>query len=99
MKRFEAGTILKNMDNSASFSGEGNRLQAGQGGRNCFPFDDYSMAIIPLPFSSKIRSEIASRNAPAELSETNRAEPSLPNLSVMFSAATPEPLTIFSPSV
>ena len=59
----------------------------------------HKLASMPLPDSSKMRSVVASRNAPAAVSSANRSEPSAPNLSVTCSAVTPETLTLFSPSV
>ena len=59
----------------------------------------YRLASIPLPDSSNIFSEVKAANAPIPDSVANCAELSSPNLSVILSAATPETLTLFSPSV
>ncbi len=60
---------------------------------------DYRLAKMPLPDSSKMRSVVASKNAPILDNVANWSEPSSPNFSVILSAATPETLTLFSPSL
>ena len=56
--------------------------------------DIHKLARMPFPDSSKMRSEVALKNAPMLLSKANSSDPSSPNLSVTFSAATPEILTL-----
>ena len=56
----------------------------------------YTLANIPLPDSSKMRSVVASKNAPMPDSVANWSEPSSPNFSE--TEAMPLTVTLLSPS-
>ena len=57
----------------------------------------YKLTSIPFPASSKMRSDVASMNAPIPDNAANWSEPSSPNLSVILSA-TPFTVTLFASS-
>jgi len=59
----------------------------------------YKLARMPFPDSSKIFREVNASNAPMSDSAANWAEPSSPNLRVIWSAVTPETVTELAPSV